>query len=229
MVYISPKNVLVDFLRHRLTDPRSRAEDSRTEEFNGGGTEFSLTPSSGSMSCITAVTVDGTAQTKWKDYYIDWQNQKVIFYSNTAAGTNNVDITYKQGTSNWVYPDKAKVSLSRTAFPRINVLVVGGSGGRLGQYNSDVESVMHFQIDIWSKENQTQTIDGVKYANDKLAEYFAHQIMVAFRANEDDLHPELYNYTPLGIPRDLGYNSEMQCFHVIVEVELKGINVSEGE
>ena len=229
MVFISPKNIIVDFLRRRLTYPRSRAETSQTEEFNGGSKTFSLTPTAGTMSCITAVTVDDVAQTKWGDYYIDFQNQKVIFYSNTAGGTNNVDITYKRGTSNWIYPDKAKETLSRTSFPRMNVLVVGGSGERLGQYNSNVVSTIHFQIDIWTKENQKFTISSVVYEGDKLAEYLAYEITKAFRANEDDLHPELFNYTLLGTPRDLGYNQEMQCFHKIVEVELKGIDVSEGE
>jgi len=229
MVFISPKNILVDFLRVKLTDPRERAEDTNNETFDGGGTEFSLTPTSGTLSGITSVQIDSVEKTKWKDYYIDFQNQKVIFYSATPSGTDNISITYKQGTTNWIYPDKAKKTLSRTAFPRINLLVVGGSGERLGQYNSDVESVMHFQIDIWTKENQTFTIDSIKYEGDKLAEYLAHQIMKSFRAYENELHPELYNYTPIGIPRDLGFNQEMECFHSIVEVELKGINVSEGE
>jgi len=229
MVFISPKNVLVDFLRVKLIDPRERAENTNNETFDGGGTEFSLTPTSGTMSGITSVQVDSVEKTKWKDYYIDFQNQKVIFYSATSSGTDNVSITYKQGTTNWIYPDKAKKTLSRTAFPRINLLVVGGSGERLGQYNSDVESVMHFQIDIWTKENQTFTIDSIKYEGDKLAEYLAHQIMKSFRAYENELHPELYNYTPIGIPRDLGFNQEMECFHSIMEAELKGINVSEGE
>ena len=228
MVFISPKNILVDFLRNRLTDPRARAETSQTEEFNGGSTTFSLTPTTGTLSSITSVTVGGTAQIKYEDYYIDWQNQKVIFYSNTASGTDNVDIVYKRGTSNWIYPDKAKETLSKTAFPRMNVLVVGGTGGRVGQYNSDIESAIHFQIDIWTKENQPQTIDSVKYEGDKLAEYLAHQVMAAFRSYENDLHPELYNYTPIGIPRDMGFNKEMECFHKIVEAELKGINVSES-
>jgi hypothetical protein len=228
-IFISPKNILTEFLRRRLVDPRSRAEDENTETFDGGSTSFSLTPSSGTMSCITSVTVDDVEQTKWAHYYIDFQNQKVIFYSNTASGTDNVSITYKQGTTNWIYPDKAKNTLSKTSFPRINVLVVGGTGGRLGQYNSDVESVMNFQIDIWTKENQIFTIDSVKYEGDKHTEYIAHQIMAAFRSYENDLHPELYNYTPIGIPRDLGFDKEMQCFHSIVEVELKGINVSEGQ
>ncbi len=229
MVFISPKNIIVDFLRKRLTDPRSRAETSQTEEFNGGGKIFSLSPSSGTMSCITSVTVDAVAQTKWKHYWIDFQNQKVIFYANTAGGSNNVDITYKRGTTNWIYPDKAKVSLSRIAFPRINILVVGGTGERLGQYNSNVESVIHFQIDIWTKENQEQTISSIVYEGDKLAEYFAYEITRIFRANVDDIFPALYNYTLLGTPRDLGFNQEMECFHKIVEIELKGIDVSEGE
>jgi len=228
MVFISPKNVIVDFLRHRLTDPRARAEASNTEEFNGGSTDFSLTAPTGTVSCVTLVTVDGATQTKWRDYRWDQQNQKVIFYSNTAAGTNNVDITYKHGTTNWVYPDKARESLSKTAFPRINALVVNGTGARVGQYNSNVQSVIHFQIDIWSKQGQIFTIDSVKYEGDKLTEYIAHQIMAAFRNYENDLHPELYDYIPIGIPRDMPFNKEMQCFHTIIEVELKGIDVSEG-
>ena len=228
MVFISPKNVLVEFLRRRLTDPRARAEATETKEFDGGSTDFSLTPTTGTASAITTITVGATTQTKWKEYYIDFQNQKIIFYSNTAAGTDNVDITYKYGTTNWIFPDKAKKELSRTSFPRMNVLVIGGVGDRLGQYNSDVESSMSFQIDIWTKENQIFTIDGVKYEGDKLAEYLAHQVMVAFRNYENDLHPELYNYIPTGIPRDMGFNQEMECFHTIVEVELNGINVSES-
>ena len=226
-IFISPKNVLCDFLRNRLTDPRSRAEDSNTETFNGGSTSFQLDPTIGTVSCVSSVTVDSVVQTKWKDYRWDQQNQKVIFYSNTANGTDNVSISYKQGTTNWIYPDKAKKTLSKTSFPRINILVVGGSGGRLGQYNSDIESQIHFQIDVWTKENQVFTIDSVKYADDKLSEYLAHQIMSAFRNYENDLHPELYNYTPIGIPRDLGFNQELECFHTIVEVEMHGINVGE--
>jgi len=227
MVFLSPKNVLVDFLRNILVDPRARAEDSNTETFNGGSTDFSLTPTVGTASCVSSVTVDSVVQTKWDDYRWDQQNQKVIFYSNTASGTNNISVTYKQGTTNWIYPDKAKKTLSKTAFPRINILVAGGSGERLGSYRSNIESVIHFQIDVWTKENQIQTIDSVKYGGDKLAEYLAHQIMKAFRAYEDYLHPELYDYTPVGIPRDMGFNKELECFHTIVEVELKGIDVGE--
>ena len=224
-MFISPKNVIVDFLRRRLVDPRSRAETSQTEEFDGGDTTFSLTPTAGTMSCITSVTVDDAAQIKWKDYYIDFQNQKVIFYSATGAGVNNVDITYKRGTSNWIYPDKSRTTLSKTAFPRINILLVSGSSERLGQYNSNMESALHYQVDIWTKENQKFTIDGVVYEGDKLSEYLGYQILKAFNENVDDLHPKLYNLTVLSTPRDLAFNQEMECFHHICEIELKGIDL----
>jgi len=228
MVFISPKNILVDFLRVNLTDPRARAEATNTENYDGGATVFQLTPTSGTVSCITSVKIGGTSQNKWKDFWYDVQNEKVIFYSNTTAGVNNVEVKYKYGTTNWIFPDKAKVSLSASSFPRINVLVVGGSGERLGQYNSDIESVTHFQIDLWTKENQIQTIDSIKYSGDKLSEYLAHQVMKSFRSNEDDLFPALYNYTPVGVPRDFGFDNEIECFHTVVEVELKGINVGEA-
>jgi hypothetical protein len=228
MVFISPKNILVEFLRVRLTDPRSRAETTNTETFDGGSTEFSISAPSGAMQCVTSVVVDDVTQAKYRDYYIDWQNEKIIFYSNTASGTDNVEITYKYGSTNWIFPDKAKNTLAKTAFPRLNVLIVGGAGERLGQYNSDVETQPHFQIDIWTKENQDFTIDSVKYEGDKLAEYIGWKIMAAFRSYEDDLHPAMYNYNPLGIPRDLGFDQEMESFHKVVEVEMKGINMSEG-
>lgn len=228
MVFISPKQIVVEVLRHRMTDPRSRAETPQTEEFNGGGTTFSLTPTSGSVSCITGITVDGSAVKKWKDYYIDFQNEKIIFYSATAGGTNNVDISYKRGSTNWIYPDKAKTSLGSTSFPRLNILMVGGPGERLGQYNSNIESVMHFQVDIWTKENYIKTISSVKYEGDKLAEYLGYQVIKVFEDYINDIHPQLYNFRLLSQPRDMGFNTEYQCFHVIVEFELKGIDVGES-
>jgi len=225
---ISPKNLVVNFLRKNLVDPRSRAETSQTELFNGGSTDFQLTPTSGTFSCIQEIKVDSVNQTL-ANYFIDFQNQKVIFYSNTNSGSNNVSIKYKRGTTNWIYPDKAKTSLSKTSFPRINILVVSGTGKRIGQYNSNVESSIYFQIDIWTKENQVFTIDSIKYEGDKLGEYIGYEITKAFRGNVDDFFPVLYNYVLLSTPRDLGFNQEYECFHKILEFELSGIDIGEKE
>ena len=226
MPTISPKDIITDFLRTNLVDPRSRSEDSNTEEFNGGSTDFSLTAPSGSVSAVTSVTVDSVAQTKWLDYRYDQQNQKVIFFSNTASGTNNVDITYKYGTSNWIYSDKPITSLSSTSFPRISIQVVDGSGERLGQFNSDVQSTVIYQIDFWTKEDNIFTIDSIKYAGDPLAEYLGLKAIEAFRSSVDELHPPLYNYRP-GYIRDLPFEPELQAHHKVFELEMNSINIGE--
>jgi len=226
MATISPKDIIVDFLRANLVDPRTRAEASNTEEFNGGGTTFSLTPPTGSLSAVTAVTVDGAAQVKWLDFRIDFQNEDIIFFSNTASGTNNVDITYKHGTTNWIFPDKPLPTLSLTSFPRISVLAVDGTGDRLGQFNSDVQSTVLYQIDVWAAEDFITTIDSVIYEGDKLAQFFGLKIMEIFRSNIDELHPPLYNYKP-GYLRDLPYDKDLQLHHKLFECEFNSINIGE--
>jgi len=224
MVFISPKNIIVDFLRTHLTDPRARAEATNTETFDGGTTSYQLTPTVGKVACITAVAVNSVTQNKWTDYYIDIQNQKVIFYSATVAGTLNVSITYKQGTTNWIFQDKAKESLSTTSFPRISIMKVSGSGKRIGQYNAAVEKVNRFQIDIWVKEDYAATIGSIVYAEETLAEYIAYQIQKAFEDYEKELFYQLYNYTLMSGPNDLGFDKTYECFHEALDIELKSIN-----
>ncbi len=227
MVLISPKNIIVDFLRVNITDPRSRSEASKTEEFNGGSTDFTLSPPTGSLSAVTTVTVGGTAQTKWKDYYIDFQNEKVIFFSNTASGTNNVDITYKHGTSNWIYPDKPLTTLSPSAFPRISISDISGSGERLGSVESDIQDTTLFQIDVWVAEDFVATISSINYEGDKLAEILGLLIKQQFRSNADELHPPLFNIIPASSLRDMPFNEELQLHHKILEIETNSINYGE--
>jgi hypothetical protein len=227
MTYINPKHIIVEFLRTNLLDPRARAESLQTELFDGGSTDFSLTATIGNVQAIKEVKVDSVVQVKWKDYWYDAQNQKIIFFSNTASGTNNVSVEYKYGTTNWIYPDKPKNSLSSTSFPRINVTEVSGTGERLGQYNSDIETAQSFQIDVWTKEDQLFTISSRKYDADSLADYIAYQITKAFEENIDELHPAFYNYSLLSTPRDMPFEEDIQCFRKMLEVQLKGINVGE--
>jgi hypothetical protein len=223
---LSPKDVIVDFLRANLIDPRARAEASNTEEFDGGGTDFTLSAPSGSVSAVTSLTVNGTAQVKWQDYRYEQQNQKVIFFSNTAGGTDNVDITYKYGTSNWIYPDKVLTTLGSTSFPRVNLLVVDGTGDRLGSVRSDVQSTVIYQVDVWAKEDNIFTIDSIKYAGDKLAEQIGLKLIKAFRESAEDLHPPMFNYKP-GYLRDLPFDTELQAHHKVFELEMNSINIGE--
>ena len=223
----SPKNILVEFLRNRLTDPRARAEATNTETFNGGATEYSLTPTSGNLSCITAITVTSVAQKKWKDYYIDFQNKKVIFFSTTASGTANVSITYKQGTSNWIYPDKPKESLSKESFPRISIMQIGGTAQRIGQYNAPIEHIANFQIDLWVKEGYVVTIGTKKYHGDTLSEYLALKIFQVIRQNVDDLYPIAYNVGVISNIQDLPFDVDNELYHKVFNLEMSLINMGE--
>ena len=227
--FLPAKYILVDFLRKNLTDPRARAEttDSDTFTATASQTTFVCTPTSGTISCITNVTVEGVAKVKWKDYWIDFRSQAVVFFTGVTLN-ETVIVYYKYGTTNWIYWDKPRTDLGSTSFPRINILTVSGSGVRLGNYDAPVESTVHFQIDIWTKEGKTDqmfTISSRIYVGEELAEYIAGKITEAFEDSEEDLFPALYNYNVTQTPRDLPFDETHQCFHKTVEVELKALDL----
>jgi len=224
-------DVIMDFIRTHLVDPRARAEASEsdtTASASVGQTEFSLSASVGTVSCITAVTVDGTAKSKWEDYHWDYQTETVTFYT-AMTGGETVIITYKYGTTNWAYSDKVDKKLSSTSFPRISVFMVSGNGKRLGQYNAPVESSAMFQIDIWTRKDQVWTIDDRKYSNDYHGRYIGGRITKAFEDNEDDLFPVLYGYIPASIPRAAPESVEYLSYHTILEISFSCLDMGRIE
>lgn len=228
--YVDPEDIITDFLRVRLTDPKARAEALDTDNVTAtaGQTEITLVPPSGSVSCITALTVNAVAQVKWRDYFWDYQNQKVTFF--TALSLNDaVAITFKYGTTNWIYSDKPDEELSATSFPRISLFTVSAPGNRLGQFEADVEGSPIIQIDIWSKDGYIATISSRDYSNNYLTRYFGNQITRTFEKFESDLHPELYAYRPVSGPRTAPYSHEYQAFHSIVEINVKGLKLGRIE
>ena len=223
-----PKNIIVEFLRTNLIDPRSRAESTETDTFSGTGASqtLTLTPSSGKAYAITGITVDGSSINKWQDYTIDLQNQKI--YGTFASGTSNIIVTFKKGTSNWIYPSLAKTSsLSSTSYPRINVLLVGSSGTRMGMEGSSpapINETMHFQVDIWVKEDYYYN-DGTNiWSGDGLAMYLARRIVIAFEDNISQLYPNLFDFNLLNI-RDAVWEKDAEIYHVILEFEIDGTSV----
>jgi len=229
-MHLSPKRIIVDFLRTNLTDPRSRAEETNSDSFTATAnqTTFTLTPTSGKkVACITSVTVNSVAQTKWEKYYIDSEKQRIIFYTGLSLN-DDVVVNYKEGSTNWIYPDKPQKNLSATAFPRISVTIPTSVGNRLGNYDAPVEGIIRFQVSIWCKPNATNqifTIDDYKYAGDDLAEYLAYQVTQAFENNVENLFPALYHYDPVGMPTDMAFNKELQSHHKIVEFVMRGIDL----
>ena len=228
--FLPAKYILVDFLRASLTDPRARAEATSSDTFTATASQmdFVCTPPSGTISCVTSVTVDAVTKKKWQDYWIDFRDQTVKFFTGITED-DEVIVNYKYGTTNWIYWDKPRTDLGTLSFPRINILIVGGSGIRLGNSDAPVESVVHYQIDIWTKEGKTDqifTISSRLYTGEELAEYIASKITEAFEDSEANLFPALYGYSIIQVPRDLPFDETYQCFHKIVEVELRGLDLN---
>lgn len=228
-MYLDPQWIIVEFLRKRLTDPRTRASTANTDNFTATASQtvFQLTPSAGTLSYVTAVTVDAVAKVKWRDYYIDLELQQIIFFTGITV-SSAVVVTYYSGTTDWVYPDKPMKKLQGDSWPRISVQTVSNPGVRLGNYEAPVQSIALYQIDIWTKEkadDQIFTIDSHKYTGEKLATYLAFQICNAFEDYENDLYPALYGYEPNNLPRNLPFDDELQCHHSVVEAVLRGISI----
>lgn len=223
--YIGPADLIREFLRDKLVDPRARAESTNSEAFAAtvSQTEFSLTPTSGSAQAIASVTVTSSDQNKWKDYWFDLQNQKIVFFN--APGSATVGVTYKQGSTSWIYSDDPQLTLSGISYPRISIKVVGGTGVRLGQYNSDVESSALIQIDFWAKDNQIFTIGGIDYEGQYLAEYLASRATEAFELNINDLHPALYNYIVTQVPMNIPRDDTKQAFHTVMSINMKSLQL----
>jgi len=227
--FIDPEDLVSDFLRVHVTDPQARAEASTSDTFTATASQqnFVLTPTVGTVSCVTAVTVEGVAKVKWCDYHWDYQNQKIIFYTGVALD-DEVIVTYKQGTSNWIYSDFPDDKLALSNWPRISLFTVGGAGRRLGQTEAPTESSPVFQIDVWTKNGQIFTIDSKKYSNHYLGRYLALQISKAFEEHESELFA-LYNYNPTGNPRTAPYSQEYQAYHTVLEVNLKALRLGRIE
>lgn len=228
-MYISPKYIIVDFLLNRLSDPRARADniDSDSITATAGQTTFTLTPTSGKMTSITSVTVNAVAQVKWQDYYIDFKNQKIIFFTGLTLN-DAVVVNYIYGSTTWIFPDKPYTTIGATSFPRIRVGIVSSLGKRLGNFEAPVEGNMRFQIDVWCKEKESGqlfTIGTTKYTGEDLTEYLAYQITEAFEDYESDLHPVLYGYTPVGMPKDMPFDVQMQSHRKMVEFMMSGIKI----
>lgn len=226
MAYISPKWLIVEFLRRRLTDPRERAETATSDTFTATAsqTSFTLTPTSGSkVSCVTSVTDGGTTQTKNVDYWVDLKNQKVIFFTGRTE-SNTVVVNYKEGTSNWIYPDKPRVDITRTSFPRISITKISDGAIRAGNKDAPMLHTARFQADIWVKEpieGEVWTIGGNKYAGKDLAEYLGYEIVAAFRDYIDDLNRALWGFECAG-PKDMPFDYDFQLHHTIVDFTLRG-------
>lgn len=229
---LSPKIIITDFLRSRVTDPRGRNADSNIETFTAtaGQTEFILTAPSGSVDFVSKVEINNTEIKKWRDYAYDYRLEKIILFTASTLA-DEVKVTYNHGIS-WIYDDKPYVSLSSQSFPRISISVLSSPTTRLGNYEAPVESSIQMQIDIWVKEKQDGQVfemDGKKWSGERLAELIGYSITNAFEDYEEDLFPVLYGFSASSYPIDLPYDEDLQVHHKSLTIEIRGINIGRIE
>lgn len=235
MVIFEPDEILCEMLRSRITDPASR-HTSTTDTFTATAaqTDFTLTPTSGTkVQAITGVTVDAVAKSKWADYYVDLQNQMMI-YQGTLAGAETVVVTYGEGEHSWIYKDFPRITLSDSSFPRIAVQIIGGTGTRLGQYTADMETEIRFQIDAFAVNPKSSTGTHIYTINDKnyggadLAKILLYKVFDALKDYEDDLHPLMYQFEIISTPHAVGWEERSQTFRYMAEISLKMLNVGDS-
>lgn len=251
MVRVEPKEVIVEFLTARLTDPRglrkkmsnANALTTGSQSFNGDAstTTFTISSNTNNVYAITSVVVDGSTLKKWQDYTFDpsFQSKVVTFTTAPASGTSNVVISWKEGATstsgNWIYSNLYRKRTNSTEanrsieYPRMNLNVIPGIQTRLGRETSDPASTYmteRYSISAWTKEKQFFTISGRTYEGDKMALLLIRQVQEAFTDFVDDLYPKLKHYTGLG-GQDAQWNSEDQVFQAIYDFELSGENLGE--
>jgi len=228
MVYLSePKEIISEFLRAELTDPRGR-HSTATETFDGDGStqEFTLTPPSGGVKAITSISISSVDKKKWQDYQIDLDNGFIYFLLPPAIGVGTISVTYKYGTTTWIYPDFPRTDLSLTSYPRLAVSVIGEVGHRAGNYQACVVSKLLVQIDVFVKEKYSYNDGNRVYAETELARFLLRKAELPFNNSIDELYPKLWNYSKEAI-RSLPFDEDRQTFRGALEISLNGVDVGE--
>lgn len=226
---VEPEEILYHFLRSRLSEITRTGVANRlsiaNETFNGTGsqTAFVLTNIPDS---IGAVTVDAVTMYPYKDFNINLDAKTITFLTAPASGTDNVDITYKTGTS-WIYPDTPRDNLTKNSYPRIAVIPITESSQQQSIAEDDTYDTISFQIDVLSYKDQECTIGGAsKYDND-VSRYLARQVKKTIKSDW-----RLYMNTELFQPVFLSNNPipfepSKNVFRNMLEVNFNSFNTGE--
>lgn len=222
------KNIIVNLLRDKITDPRGRCETSdSTNTMTGDGSTntYDLTFTGGNKGyCITSVTGNAVELKAFVDYTFDLQNQTI-----TINTTNLIAyvVTCKVGKTNWIFPDlNRKKITSITDYPRINIKKVSGAGVREGNYTSKVYKTSTYLINVWVKEKYKKSIDGIVYSGDAMADYLNKKIISVFEDDINEIYPRLGNFE-LNNDIEAVWIPESQLWHSVVDISLDMIKESD--
>ncbi len=223
-----PEDILVEFLKARLTDPRARyTADSDTFTATSGQTVFTLTPTTGThlVRAITSVTVAAVAQKKWQEYTIDLKAPNITQLIGVTED-DEVIVNYSTAISgsDWIYPGMPIAEMGASNFPRISVQLINMTSDRAGPATAELIDMAHFQIDCWTKEGYKKTISSEFYTEQKLADYLGEKVKEAFADNINDLYPKLYDYVGAAFGQ-MPFEEATHTFRHKQEITLNGIDL----
>jgi len=227
-VLTRPEDIVCEFLRARLTDPRGRYT-SENDSFTATAsqTDFTLTPTTSYLvRAITSVTQNSVTLKKWEEYEIDLFSKKIILKTGATVSDAIVVNYYSSSSTNgeWIYPDKPIAPMSKTNFPRISIMIIDKTGERAGPYDASIIHQVHFQIDVWTKKDYSKTYSSKNYEEQDLADYLAHQVENQFIDYVDDLYPKLYDYSEVAFGQ-ANFDEQAQSYRHKQEFLLSGTDV----
>lgn len=225
-----PEDILVEFLRAKVTDPRSRYT-AETDSFTAtaGQTNFTLTPTTASnqVRCVKTVTKNAVALKKWQDYSVDLAGKKIVLDVG-ATVSDAIVVTYSASASggDWIYPDFPIATLGISKFPRVSVFVVNMTSDRQGGNGASYLNRIHFQIDVWVKDNYEYTLAGHNYNKQELANLIGYEIELALKNGIDELYTKLFDETGLAFG-PFSFDDDTQTFRHKQEFVMSSINAGE--
>lgn len=225
MVNLSDKGLLMFFIRQNIEDPKGRI----TLEGNQGITLTSDTivdvTSSNSISHVNELILDSTPLVAFVDYLYDVKNRKIIFFTPLSGSlTYNVYIG-----KNWVFDDTArKQDLDNNSFPRVSIIYVSRPSIKLGNFESKKLISNRIQLDVWTKKNQTFTINVGDYTSelseDKLAIQIAENISEVFDSKAREITTNHFiDFVPIEEPKLKDFVEEKGLYNAMFEFFIKSL------
>ena len=229
-VLTDPEDILVEFLRSKVTDSRGRYT-AETDSFTAtaGQTNFVLTPVTPTnlVRCIGSVLKNGVALLKWQDYDVDLVGKQIVLkVGATLSDTINVAYSCSASGAEWIYPGFPVATLGKDKFPRISVMIVNMSANRQGGNVASYLNRIHFQLDVWVKDNFEYTLSGHSYNKQELANYLAYKVELALKDGINDLYTKMFDENGLAFG-PFAYDDETQTFRHKQEFVLSAINAGE--
>ena len=227
-----PDVVIAEFLNAEVTElvrvGLSLRNTNAVETFDGDGAETEFTVTNTKLLCVNSVSVDAVVHKKYLDYNIDLINNKIIFTSAPASGTDNISIDYDYNISGttWVHPDKPRKDLSRDSYPRLGVTNLNESHEFAGQNETDMFGSVSIQIDVITYKNLKCTIGGETKEGQDVVDYLARQVISKLKNPTSPIKYKLWNPV-IKENRNIPYNEKSKIFHKVVSVGFAGKNIGD--